>query len=579
MLNLFAGQAKVSAANLQDFVRAAVECSAATGQGVEHVAKNFADLAGDPLKAVERLNESMHFLTVEIDEQIRSLQESGRQTEAANLAQKTYADALATRAPEVVANLGFVERAWRGITSAGSEAIDSVLAIGRTKTLVDQLRAAEQDYAKNFGEDDDPNAYRSVFNSSARAAARQRIADLQEQIRMQTAVARRAADTQLAEQRALALGQARSDYLQAGRTPDQRRDDEVAAEAKKWEQLSAGLQAGSAQYKALYSAHMERMFQISDKHATKTSSGGGGRATAAPADVFGSIEDLPAFAFQRAVAQQEKAYDDFLSQITGEADSRRTEQQVRWLAQAAAAGDITKQQFSDAMDRLAHKGKDTFNDLRRFGIEAASNVQDALGDGLYDLLSGRFDDIGKSWADTIVKMAAQAGAANLGYALFGDFGKSRQIGRLVGSLIGSLSGGSGRTDAQAFGLMYGIIVPSAKGNALSGGAGFDHYRNTIVNSPTLFRFAQGGAFGVMGEAGPEAVMPVKRGADDTLGVQGGATDDVQINITNNGQPMQISGQPRITRDDMGRMVVDVVTERITRHGKIATTLERRYGLR
>jgi phage-related minor tail protein len=43
----------------------------------------------------------------------------------------------------------------------------------------------------------------------------------------------------------------------------------------------------------------------------------------------------------------------------------------------------------------------------------------------------------------------------------------------------------------------------------------------IVSSPTLFKFADGGTTrtGLMGEAGPEAIMPLKRGADGSLGVQ------------------------------------------------------------
>ncbi|MDE9447754.1 phage tail tape measure protein, partial [Xenorhabdus bovienii] len=38
-----------------------------------------------------------------------------------------------------------------------------------------------------------------------------------------------------------------------------------------------------------------------------------------------------------------------------------------------------------------------------------------------------------------------------------------------------------------------------------------------VNSPTLFAFAKGA--GLMGEAGPEAIMPLTRGADGSLGVR------------------------------------------------------------
>ena len=51
----------------------------------------------------------------------------------------------------------------------------------------------------------------------------------------------------------------------------------------------------------------------------------------------------------------------------------------------------------------------------------------------------------------------------------------------------------------------------------------------VVNSPTLF--AMQGGMGLMGEAGPEAVMPLARGPDGSLGVRGGGgTSNVTINI-------------------------------------------------
>jgi hypothetical protein len=45
------------------------------------------------------------------------------------------------------------------------------------------------------------------------------------------------------------------------------------------------------------------------------------------------------------------------------------------------------------------------------------------------------------------------------------------------------------------------------------------FTNSVVNRPTPFTFANGAALGVMGEAGPEAIMPLKRGGDGSLGVQ------------------------------------------------------------
>jgi len=56
-------------------------------------------------------------------------------------------------------------------------------------------------------------------------------------------------------------------------------------------------------------------------------------------------------------------------------------------------------------------------------------------------------------------------------------------------------------------------------------------RGGVVSGPTTFPM-QGGT-GLMGEAGPEAIMPLTRGADGRLGVrtQGGGAVTVNMNIT------------------------------------------------
>ena len=52
----------------------------------------------------------------------------------------------------------------------------------------------------------------------------------------------------------------------------------------------------------------------------------------------------------------------------------------------------------------------------------------------------------------------------------------------------------------------------------------------IVNSPVLFPLR--GGTGLMGEAGPEAIMPLARGSDGKLGVRGGGHGQhVTINIS------------------------------------------------
>ena len=65
----------------------------------------------------------------------------------------------------------------------------------------------------------------------------------------------------------------------------------------------------------------------------------------------------------------------------------------------------------------------------------------------------------------------------------------------------------------------------------------------IVNNPTLFKFANGGGFntGVMGEAGPEAIVPLKRGSNGKLGIAGGGGTSVVVNVDAKGTSVQGNG--------------------------------------
>ncbi len=80
------------------------------------------------------------------------------------------------------------------------------------------------------------------------------------------------------------------------------------------------------------------------------------------------------------------------------------------------------------------------------------------------------------------------------------------------------------------GLVQGA-TPFEKGGAFSQGRVVPFARGGVVSSPT--NFAMRGATGLMGEAGPEAIMPLKRGPDGRLGVQGagGTTVNVVMNIS------------------------------------------------
>ena len=82
---------------------------------------------------------------------------------------------------------------------------------------------------------------------------------------------------------------------------------------------------------------------------------------------------------------------------------------------------------------------------------------------------------------------------------------------------------------NAIGELFGGLFANAKGNAFSNGQFMPFADGGVVNSPTLF--GMHGGLGLMGEAGPEAILPLARGADGSLGVRaGGGGSNVTINI-------------------------------------------------
>ena len=115
-----------------------------------------------------------------------------------------------------------------------------------------------------------------------------------------------------------------------------------------------------------------------------------------------------------------------------------------------------------------------------------------------------------------VAQAFESLAVDIEHTLIHDIITVNLVKGIEGGLM-SLFGGAALFAANGRVFDQGNVMPFAAGG--------------VVNSPTLFRFA-GGA-GLMGEAGPEAIMPLRRGSDGRLGVQGGGvTVPVTVNVIN-----------------------------------------------
>ncbi len=127
-------------------------------------------------------------------------------------------------------------------------------------------------------------------------------------------------------------------------------------------------------------------------------------------------------------------------------------------------------------------------------LEARSR---SFGDALTDALKGAVSD-GEGLEGVLVSLASRLS----GIAL--DMGLKPLEDALAGG-FSSLTKGAGSLFAFADGGVPGSVTPFASGG--------------VVSSPTYF--PMGNDLGLMGEAGNEAIMPLKRGADGKLGVAGG----------------------------------------------------------
>lgn len=116
----------------------------------------------------------------------------------------------------------------------------------------------------------------------------------------------------------------------------------------------------------------------------------------------------------------------------------------------------------DGFDEAMKKGKDVVSEVDAFAKRAAENIQDALGQGLYDIAKGNFDNILTSFTDMITRMIAEAAAADLAKYLFGDLVKggsgSGVLGEIFKGVAGAFGFGGGRAagGATLLGQMYRV---------------------------------------------------------------------------------------------------------------------------
>ncbi|NJC38137.1 lambda family phage tail tape measure protein [Xanthomonas arboricola] len=166
---------KFTADQMETVAIAAETMRAGTGKAVDETVAEFAKIKADPVAALLELNEEMHFLDQTQLANIRTLIEQGNQVQAVAAAFKIYADTLKNRAADVQENLGYMERAWRAVKGAATEAWDTMLGVGRQDTATGKIKQLQSNIE---GLKNGSNFYGDV----APAARAKLIADFQQQI-------------------------------------------------------------------------------------------------------------------------------------------------------------------------------------------------------------------------------------------------------------------------------------------------------------------------------------------------------------------------------------------------------------
>lgn len=220
-------------------------------------------------------------------------------------------------------------------------------------------------------------------------------------------------------------------------------------------------------------------------------------------------------------------------------------QKLRELNQQLALRKLSEEQYRDALALSRKEIDETIKaqEVRRSDFpqltklrQEGENLKASLDTEVSGALRGATSDILALAKGT--ETASQA-AGNFSLKMAEAVAQAMLMKNVIGPISGSLSkglsslfGAAGGGDSPTGGLYPSASAAEVK-MALGGvfGRGVSGFSNSVVDRPTLFKFASGA--GMMGEAGPEAIVPLRRGAGGRLGIDaaglgGGSMGDLHI---------------------------------------------------
>jgi len=230
-----------------------------------------------------------------------------------------------------------------------------------------------------------------------------------------------------------------------------------------------------------------------------------------------------------------------LAEINGEI--KKTDEDTKGLGETSTG-------VWAAMKAGALSYKNSIKSVAEQIADVMKNAFDSMADALAEFVTTgkmNFADFARSVISDITRMYIKSQMLNMFKGLGNLFSPGVDTVLESTGMAGALDIEAGR-NRNALGNVYGKngIVPFAKGG--------------VVNSPTLFKFANG--VGLMSEAGPEAIMPLRRGAGGRLGVEasGGGTS-VVVNVDASGSTVE--GDAQEARN-LGKAISSAVQQELVR---------------
>lgn len=222
------------------------------------------------------------------------------------------------------------------------------------------------------------------------------------------------------------------------------------------------------------------------------------------------------------------------------------------------------------------------NGANRAWEDYLAQSQDVAG-----MTADAFTNAFQGMEDAFVKFAqtGKLSFSDLAQSIIADLARIHAK-QLITGLMGNLFGGFGAKGAANAGgsSFFGAgglgALGFAKGGVFQNAPSLSAYSGQVVNKPTLFAFAKGA--GLMGEAGPEAIMPLKRTQGGQLGVVASGTGaNVKLEVINNGSPAQASVSQSKGPDgtQIIRLVLDAVASDVASGGRTAAAIRGRFGVK